>query len=134
MVSFGSVRRSFISDVMLMLAVFSLSGPLGLACQVDEVTLEMINGQAFEGTLEKIDKTGLVQGKGLPADCNLDQVAVIKIRQPKSSASPTGIQVRLAAGGLIYADRLTIGDDKVEIESAGRKETIPLEVVQAVVW
>ena len=134
MVSFGSVRRSFISVVLLILAVVPFSGPMGQACQVDQVTLEMINGQAFEGTLEKIDGTGLVQGKGLPTDCNLDQVSVINFRRPKNLASPAGIQVRLAAGGLVYADRLTIGNDVVELESAGRDETIPLEIVQAVVW
>ncbi|MCH2183171.1 MAG: NPCBM/NEW2 domain-containing protein [Mariniblastus sp.] len=127
-------HRWSLCQVLLVMAVSPIFGSIGAACQIGEVTLEMINGKTAEGTLEKIDETGRMTGKGLPPECNIDQVASIKTRIPKNSTAPSGIQIRLAAGGRIDVERLTIGDDEIRIESSGRKEIMPLDIVQAVVW
>ena len=129
-----SARWPLACQLLLVMAVLPIVGSTGAACQVGEVTLEMINGKTVQGTLEAIDETGLLTGKGLPAECNINQVASIRTRMPENSTPASGIQIRLAAGGLMNAERVTIGDDEIRFQLAEGVKSIPLDIVEAVVW
>ena len=121
--------------ILLMLAgLLPVIGPHAAACQLEEVTLEMISGATLSGTIERIETSGLVVGEGLPVDCHIDQVASIKTGRIEKPRGASGVQLRLIGGGVIYAERLMIADDEIQIEFFDRKAIIALDVVQAIVW
>ena len=119
------------------LVLFTLLPVIVLPCaaqQLGEVTMEMISGATLAGTIEKIEPTGLVVGKGIPLDCQIDQIASIKTRHVENPRGTSKVQIRLIGGGVINADRLEIADDEIQIAFMDRKADVALDVVQAVVW
>ena len=102
------------------LVLFTLLPVIVLPCaaqQLGEVTMEMISGATLAGTIEKIEPTGLVVGKGIPLDCQIDQIASIKTRHVENPRGTSKVQIRLIGGGVINAgDELLLSPLREEIK------------------
>ncbi len=104
-----------------------------IAVQLGDVTLKMIDGSVIEGTIDAIDEQGRLSGQNVPDDCSMDQVAsVLTGRAVVGQKAP--VEIRLVSAGVVFADQVTISDDKVQVRRQGNNREISLDLVEAIIW
>ena len=92
----------------------------------------LIDGKRHEGTVESIDKEGVVSGSGLASGIRLDEVREIA-RDVKPNPAAEHILLHLFGGGQIIAEQVTLEDEKCVVTlKSGKKLDLPMSAVAGV--
>jgi hypothetical protein len=97
-----------------------------------ETEIGVIDGSAITGTIAKIAADGLVSGKGIPENLNIQEV--VRIQTSREAKTISGIRLVTIGGGELAIGRPRVTDEGVQFDSGIGWTTLPLESVRAIVW
>jgi hypothetical protein len=96
----------------------------------DSATLVLLDGQSVSTKTLAIS-AGQLSGEGVPQGLSLDDLRRIELAGSAAAPAPAAVIVELRGGGRVLARSATIADDKCQIDWAGAKLAVPIDVVRA---
>ena len=103
------------------------------ADHLENVRLRLVNGSSIRATINAIDEQGKVDGSRILKNVTLDQIVSLETGRKSADAGPEKI-VHLHSGAFFPFSDIRIEDEQLEIISTGKRKTVPLELVRAIVW
>jgi hypothetical protein len=130
-----SGKRLVITQLLVTLLAHCVWPHTGLMAQLSNVRLSTLDGQQFKGTVETIDAQGNLAGDGLPKGLQLSEVVRIDLPgRARPTTSTREIWLQLVNGSTVAVKALGLKGETLEFESAIGLDSLPLQVVRAIIW
>jgi hypothetical protein len=95
--------------------------------------IEQFDGKIIRGTLTQIGPEGQLQGTGIPANVQLNDVAKLRL-SGRETSPPAPVLVQLVNGSQIRGERVRLEDETLELRTIFGPQQIPLKLLRGVVW